>query len=205
MIEFKAWPKTPRLFRDVVITEKIDGTNAAVQIIPVDGDILPVTHQATYTQDTDGAGFLVAAQSRKRVITPDDDNAGFARWVYDNARTLVKDLGPGTHFGEWWGQGIQRRYDMDHKRFSLFNTGKWYDAQLSFNTPRLGVVPVLYEGPFSEEAVQQALMDLRIYGSFATKNFFNKPEGIVIYHKAADQVFKVLLENDELPKGLVST
>lgn len=32
MIEFKAWPKIPRLFRDVIITEKIDGTNAAIHI-----------------------------------------------------------------------------------------------------------------------------------------------------------------------------
>ena len=27
-IDFEPWPKTPRLRRDCVITEKIDGTNA---------------------------------------------------------------------------------------------------------------------------------------------------------------------------------
>ena len=32
--EFKPWPKTPRWNRQVVITEKIDGTNAAVGFTP---------------------------------------------------------------------------------------------------------------------------------------------------------------------------
>jgi hypothetical protein len=27
-VEFQAWPKTPRLFRGIVITEKIDGNDA---------------------------------------------------------------------------------------------------------------------------------------------------------------------------------
>ena len=31
-IEFKEWPKTPRLLRNITITEKIDGTNAAIGI-----------------------------------------------------------------------------------------------------------------------------------------------------------------------------
>jgi hypothetical protein len=32
VIEFQGWPKTPRLFRDMIVTEKIDGTNSAVII-----------------------------------------------------------------------------------------------------------------------------------------------------------------------------
>lgn len=31
---FQPWPKTPRLFREIVVTEKIDGTNAQVFIFP---------------------------------------------------------------------------------------------------------------------------------------------------------------------------
>ena len=34
MIEFKSFPKIPRLFRDCVITEKLDGTNGIVHIQP---------------------------------------------------------------------------------------------------------------------------------------------------------------------------
>lgn len=211
MIEFKPWPKTPRLFRDITITEKIDGTNAAVQIHEfhfgehVDGIPPNAAFVLGPGDDADGLPkheYLVLAQSRKRVITPEDDNAGFARWVYDNAETLVKDLGPGTHFGEWWGAGIQRRYGMDHKQFSLFNTAKW--SEFEFTTPNLSVVPVLYQGPFSEDTIHQTLADLRQFGSFATAGEFDDPEGIVIYHQAANQVFKVLLEGDELPKSLVN-
>ncbi len=29
---FKPWPKIPRLRRDIVITEKIDGTNAIIHV-----------------------------------------------------------------------------------------------------------------------------------------------------------------------------
>ena len=34
-IDFTEWPKTPRLFRDMIVTEKIDGTNSAVGIKPI--------------------------------------------------------------------------------------------------------------------------------------------------------------------------
>lgn len=61
-IEFTPFPKIARLNRTVVVTEKIDGTNAAVGV----------------TEDG-----VVYAQSRKRVITPEQDNFGFATWVRD--------------------------------------------------------------------------------------------------------------------------
>jgi hypothetical protein len=57
-VNFQPWPKIPRLHRSIVITEKIDGTNACVVISP--------------------DGTEIAAQSRTRVITPEQDNAGFA-------------------------------------------------------------------------------------------------------------------------------
>lgn len=140
-VEFKAWPKTPRLFRDVVITEKIDGTNAAVVISEhpfgthVNGP--PADAALVFGPGKMGNGgnpvceYLVSAQSRNRVITPDRDNFGFARWVHANARKLAATLGEGYHYGEWWGQGIQRGYGLDHKRFSLFNVSRWGDIDLS--------------------------------------------------------------------------
>jgi hypothetical protein len=204
MIEFKPWPKTPRFYRDVTITEKIDGTNAAVQIIPVTESFPPDEHLRRYVLTKDGNEFDLVAQSRKRVITPEDDNAGFARWAWDNADHLVNTLGPGTHFGEWWGKGIQRNYGMDRKVFSLFNTAKWGDVlSVEPDDRGLAVVPVLYEGVISDNAIQVVADGLRQLGSVAVPGFM-KPEGIVIYHQAANNVFKVLLENDELPKGLVN-
>lgn len=180
VVEFKPWPKIARLNRDIIITEKIDGTNSAVGILD------------------DGT---VYAQSRKRIITPDDDNFGFAGWVAENAETLTADLGPGLHFGEWWGRGVQRGYQLAERRFSLFNTARY--GSLSFTTPNLDVVPVLYEGPFSTDAVESALTALREFGSYAVTAFRN-PEGIVVFHTAANQMFKVTLQGDEAPKSLTA-
>lgn len=53
---------------------------------------------------------LVYAQSRKNVITPEKDNAGFAKWV-DALNIDTADAPIGTTFilyGEWGGQGIQK-------------------------------------------------------------------------------------------------
>ncbi len=44
--------------------------------------------------------------------------------------------------------------------------------------------------------VKSAINELRIRGSFAVPGFM-KPEGIVIYHEAANVYFKATLEKDE--------
>jgi hypothetical protein len=187
--EFVEWPKTPRLFRDIVITEKIDGTNAAIHVSP-DGQ--------------------VAAQSRKRLITPESDNYGFARWVHDNAADLAYILGPGLHFGEWWGQGIQRRYGMETKRFSVFNTARWLalDDDLSSMFLRadsagmaeqIDAVPELYSGTFDEAWIRRCLRELSERGSVAAPGFMN-PEGICVYHTQTRSVFKVTLDNYDAGK-----
>ncbi|MGW6855816.1 RNA ligase family protein [Streptomyces xanthophaeus] len=188
--EFKPWPKTARLFRDIVITEKIDGTNAAVHV------------------SDDGR---VAAQSRNRLISPDSDNYGFAGWVHANAADLAYILGPGTHFGEWWGRGIQRGYGVEGKRFSLFNTARWYgDQEEPEDNPMnrsmrtelrdvVGVVPVMYAGVFGEDAVYDALLHLKKCGSIAAPGYMN-PEGICIYHTQTRGVLKVTLDNHDAGK-----
>lgn len=173
-IEFVPFQKIPRLNRDIVITEKIDGTNAIVHV----------------SEDR-----VVIAGSRNRWITPEKDNAGFARWVQENAEQLAW-LGPGTHFGEWWGAGIQRRYGLTEKRFSLFNVGRWGEQR----PPCCGVVPTLYSGPFSKTAIDDAMERLRSAGSVAAPGFM-QPEGIVVFHTASGQLFKATLEGDEKPKG----
>lgn len=205
MIEFKAWPKVPRLFRDVVITEKIDGTNAAVVIEKREGMLQSLGDPNAFAVvlGTDGNVYTVGAQSRTRMITPQQDNHGFAVWVLNNAAALVDVLGEGTHYGEWWGSGINRGYGLPkgEKTFSLFNTSRWGEAWTPEWPEQLDVVPVLYDGEFSHAAVDRALGKLRKRGSFA-RSGFSRPEGVVVFHKAGNHMFKVTLENDAAPKGL---
>lgn len=180
-VEFKPWPKIPRLNRNYIITEKIDGTNACV-IVAEDGS--------------------VHAQSRNRLITPEGDNFGFARWVAEHADELRDGLGEGYHYGEWWGLGVQRGYGLDHKRFSLFNTGRWLTDEGDSTAPECcHVVPVILNGYGAIDTDTEAARSiLREEGSLAAPGF--KPcEGIVVYHSASRTMFKVTVDNDEAPKG----
>lgn len=164
-MEFQAFPKLSRLMRDVVITEKIDGTNAQVCI---------------------GEDGTVRAGSRTRWITPQDDNFGFAAWVRDNEEAL-RGLGVGRHFGEWWGRGIQKGYGLSERRFSLFNVSRWRDE--ATRPSCCHVVPILYEGPFSERVIVETAIALHGGGSQAAPGFMH-PEGLVIYHTAGNVLFK---------------
>lgn len=170
-LEFKAWPKIARVEnrKPPVFTEKIDGTNACIAIAD------------------DGKTFHV--QSRNRIITPDSDNFGFARWVYDNIEELLK-IGPGYHFGEWWGSGVGRTYDMDKKVFSVFNTHRW----LQYNpVPDLvDVVPVL---PVRTEV--EAIRYLQENGSIAVRKYgkeYNRPEGAIMFDVDTQTCFKIIMD-----------
>ncbi len=183
MIEFREFPKIPRLNREVIVTEKIDGTNAAVVIDEFGG---------------------IAAQSRSRIITPSDDNFGFARWVAENSSDLLK-LGPGHHFGEWWGCGIQRGYGLNEKRFSLFNVSRWGDDEFGKNADRPAcchVVPIIIRGlPSDSFSVANMALDmLRANGSYAAPCFKN-PEGIIAFHTQGNLMFKATIHKDEEYKG----
>jgi len=196
MTEFKGFPKMARLSREMVVTEKLDGTNASIYISE-DGE------------------FLVG--SRTRWITPEEDNYGFAKWAYKNKEELMK-LGHGHHFGEWWGKGIQRGYNEIEKKFSLFNTIRWclHDQEPQIITQPnasivkyqeklpscVSLVPVLYTGLFSTDAVNDCISFLKGNGSVASKGFM-KPEGVVAFHIAANFGFKKTIEKDDIPKSLV--
>ncbi len=173
---FQPWPKIARLNREILVTEKLDGSNAAIGVLD-SGEVY--------------------AQSRKKIITAEADNFGFARWVEENADVLKLLLGPGLHFGEWWGRGIQRGYDMLHKQFSLFNAVRWEGLNHEIG---INAVPVLYQGMFNEMEIRLALADLDAQGSKAAPGFMD-PEGIVVYHTAANMSFKVTIKGDEKPKG----
>jgi hypothetical protein len=111
---------------------------------------------------------------------------------------LIAELGIGRHFGEWWGSGIQRGYGLEkgQKKFSLFNTSRWN----SENVKVCSVVPVLYQGKFDLGIIQGCLDLLKTHGSQAAPGFM-RPEGIVVFHVAANSMFKQTIEKDEEPKG----
>ncbi|HNB54180.1 MAG TPA: RNA ligase family protein [Anaerolineales bacterium] len=178
MSEFEGFQKIARLSRDCVITEKIDGTNAQIFI----------------ADDFQTIKF----GSRTRWITPENDNFGFAKWGESNKEELLK-LGPGRHFGEWWGSGIQRGYGLRNgeKRFSLFAVHLWN----ADNKPKCcEVVPTLYRGIFDTQKIEECLSELANSGSKAAPGFM-QPEGIIIYHEAAKTLFKKTVEKDYEPKG----
>lgn len=192
MTEFTPFPKMARLSREVVITEKLDGTNASIFITP--GYRGAETIHAWFDEAT-ATDMVMYAGSRTRWITPGNDNYGFAAWVAENAETL-QQLGEGHHFGEWWGAGIQRRYGKTDKTFSLFNVGRW-----GVDRPACcDVVPTLYIGVFTTGAVEEALAQLETQGSAAAPGFMD-PEGVVVYHTAARVGFKKTIKKDEQPKG----
>jgi len=178
---FESFNKIPRLSREMTVTEKIDGTNGQI-LITLDG-------------------HLYAGSRTRWVLTPQglgEDNYGFGRWALEHIEELIKGLGIGRHYGEWWGQGIQRKYGLTEKRFSLFNTHLWSDAAVR---PKCcHVVPVMYKGLFDQIIIQDCLNKLREQGSIASPGFM-KPEGIVLYHDAAKVYFKKTIEGDEKPKG----
>jgi len=91
---------------------KLDGCNGGVQLF-TDGRIVP--------------------QSRNRILDPDDDNMGFAKWTvtmynyFADVRKRVNEQGYKdqhvTVFGEWCGKGIQKRTaisKIDRKIFAVF-------------------------------------------------------------------------------------
>lgn len=201
--EFRGFPKMARLSREIIITEKIDGTNAQIFI-------------------TDDGRMLVG--SRTQWITPENDNHGFAAWVKEHQEQLLK-LGPGRHFGEWWGCGINRGYGLlkGEKRLSLFNVQRWclfghVPARIETADPRIekyqdvlpecvGLVPILWRGNFDKATIglcdNHCIKFLQQHGSVAAPGFMN-PEGIVIFHVAGNVGFKKTIKNDENPKSKAS-
>lgn len=165
-MEFESFGKITRYENvTVTITEKIDGTNGCI----------------VFDED----GTLLGVQSRKRIITPGKatDNFGFAGWVADNATDLFKFFGPGRHYGEWFGSGIQRGYGMDDKWFAPFNTHRFNDELENWPenvcpTPVLNVASIAHMNAL----VANSLNFLKQDGSQLHPAVeFGNPEGIMVY------------------------
>lgn len=101
MTEFRKW-KSINKFADAVklanrngirngvvsFKIKLHGTNAGIRLIDQTG---------------------LRAQKRSSDVFPDNDNAGFARWVQDNViRTSITTNDGWIIYGEWAGKGVQK-------------------------------------------------------------------------------------------------
>lgn len=171
--EFQEFEKIARFNREVIVTEKIDGAN--VQVVVSD----------------DGSDIKTA--SRTQWIAVDNDYKGFARWAQENKDELLR-LGPGRHFGEWWGSGIGRKYGLKEKRFSLFNVSRWGDDA---TRPKCcHVVPTLWRGLMNELRVDDLLAKLARDGSVAAPGFM-QPEGVVVFHVSGGHLYKKTLDNND--------
>lgn len=186
--DFIEFPKIARLAREIIVTEKIDGTNGIIYVSD-DGEVLVGSRSQWIATRAKGGA----------------DNFGFASWAEQHADEL-RMLGPGRHYGEWWGSGIQRGYGLPkgEKRFSLFNVARWSDEMnevLALARPACcHVVPILYRGMFVTDQIERCLDRLEISGSVAAPGFM-KPEGVVIFHPQGNVGFKKTIEKDAEWKG----
>lgn len=197
-LAFEPFPKIGRLKRPIIVTEKLDGTNA--QIVVARAELVESSiPEYAITVVADGIPYYVMFASRSKYVRVGDDNYGFAAHFTPMATELARRLGEGRHFGEWWGKGIQRGYGRVDKQFSLFNTMRWGPERQPLLTELgISVVPILYQGPMAET---QPFMDiLRKGGSVASPGYMD-PEGIVVYHMATRTMFKQTIDKDEEPKG----
>lgn len=227
MSNYPKYPKTPRLYGGgrITITEKIDGTNGLIYVgKPHDGNA--VGSVGVPVMGFDDGTRVVSAGSRSRWITPDDDNYGFAKWVWDNAARLADALGHGYHYGEWFGHKIGRGYGRQNTReFALFAT----DHELGREVPGLRHVPVIADDTVSLDAyggktfdrlqclsasyypdpVLEYLIGDAAYEFSSGPNAYpestlnpNTPaEGLILLHHNSGQRFKIMFENDTIPKG----
>lgn len=181
-MDFIEFQKIPRLSRGMVITEKLDGMNMVIAISD-DSSILKVGSRYGWIDSEHGV----------------KDLRPMFRFAMENRSELIAKLGPGRHYGEWWGLGIGRGYGLKEKRFSLFNTARWGLAE---SRPSCcDVVPVLYEGIFDTSVVDTWLLTLKQKGSYAAPGFM-QPEGVVVFHTAGNYLFKKTLDKNDFPKGL---
>ena len=212
-LEFTSFPKVPRLVKPMVLTEKIDGTNGQIVFINQE-DITSEQDQVRADKfsikvlDFGREKVYVLAGSRNKYLKVTDDNFRFAHWVHSYAQELFDALGEGRHYGEWFGKRIQRGYGLDAQYFALFNVGRYGyygycpKAEDFYGVPGLTVVPTLYQGEFNLGTVEAVHADLMETGSRAAAGF-DRPEGVMVFHEAARQLFKYTGDNS--PKSLRET
>lgn len=182
-MEFKEFSKIERLTRiQFVITQKIHGSNAQIFITPkfkdmrleeprtLDNGMIDFNEQVP-------DGFEIRAGSRNRWLHPSDDNYGFAAYVEANKDEIIRILGPGRHYGEWAGPGINSGEGLTQKTLILFDW--WKHPPQKVLPPQMVAVPVLYNGEPDFTQIEKAMTDLQLNGSKLVPGFM-RPEGIVV-------------------------
>jgi len=178
-MEFKSFPEIKKLSSvKFSITQKIHGSNAQIMIVPLDPEIaiFRKSNKDVGIVELNGQYFDFRCGSRTRWIVPGDDNYGFAAFAYANKEAFVEKLGPGQHFGEWAGLGINSGEGLKEKFFILFDYWRYDPAILP---PQTVLVPVLYKGKFDLGQVKIAMDDLKTNGSKLALGFMH-PEGVVV-------------------------
>lgn len=176
--EFESFPDIKKLGASALfITQKIHGSNAQIYIYEEPGGLGKLT---------------LICGSRSRWIAPGDDNYGFAEMVHANKQEFIDKLGPGRHYGEWAGPGINSGEGLKQKTFVLFD--HWRYPPERPLPPNTVVVPVLYSGPFDMSKVEECMDDLRKNGSKLVPGFM-RPEGVVVRIKG--ERYKVVFQAEE--------
>ncbi len=156
---------------------KLHGTNAAV-VVTEDGDVY--------------------AQSRNRIITPGDDNCGFAAWV-ESQRDLWTGRRGTVTFGEWVGPGIQSGVaacKIPRKTFCVFSIYDILQTTLDWPVPMdvIGlsdthVIPweVLTPADLTPEAIDAAVAACEARDPFIWSTFGIEGTGEgYVYYTARD-------------------
>ena len=202
-MEFEKFGSLTRFSQGWTISEKLDGSNGQIGITQIDPNKPLLDPTATaIVRLTDDDWYAIYAGSRKRWLQPgkSTDNFGFAGWVKENAKELVEKLGPGRHFGEWYGGKIQRGYGLTKKRFALFNAGRWLnnpDKPECCEVVHTFVLDEYLDNPMSAAQGIMAMMSDK--GSFHVPGFMD-PEGIVLFHRKSGTSFKKTFDYDEKGK-----
>jgi len=186
MAEFKRYPRIKRSLGlgNMLITEKIDGTNAMFVIedkkltllgthrrqLLMIGDPKLIEHYQ-HIPDLEYRESLMAEEPRRA-------HFGFVGWCEDHKEEL-ESIGDGVYYGEWVTpevKGCQRYpYEGPPKLF-LFCPQRWPEQRPQ--PACLDLVPTLYRGPFNEEMIQTVIDELD--GDSVAFPGSDNPEGIII-------------------------
>lgn len=168
-----------RQFRDVA-------TETVAKYSGIDDSKLKATYRRTIKLHGSNSSIVfplngtneIYAQSRNRIITPENDNAGFARWVEDNSNSIQDcfyEHMPDQHedwtlvshivvYGEWCGQGIQKGTALNQlpKMFVVFGVRVIYNSDVEDTRNRWSYIECQEEdiltntykyAPFSEHSI----------------------------------------------------
>jgi len=118
---------------------KLHGTNAGIRI------------------NSDGSVF---AQSRSSTITVENDNAGFAKWVYENEAffAMMSEASDIVIYGEWAGPGVQKNTAVNMLKKKMFFPFARYVIDVDYmdvgnNQFAINIHPDIHQIPWTDKIV----------------------------------------------------